>query len=254
MLTFTIDGQTVQAEEGQNLLEVALAHGFDIPTLCYHPSVSAYGACRLCLVEVTQRGRSRITTSCNYPALPGISVVTRNDRIDRLRRLVMELILCRDPGNPQLQAMADRLGVDRTRLRFASRQDGCILCGLCERICRESIGADAISFVGRGHERRLATPFDEPSESCVGCLACAMVCPTQVIEFTQDADTRTIWKRTFTLVKCKECGAVLGTPEELALFQRKTGLDASYFDTCDACRKKQTATAFAAVTWGGQRP
>ena len=81
MIPFTIDGQPVEGKEGGNVLEVALDAGIDIPHLCYHESVKPYGACRLCLVEVVRRGRSRMTTSCTYPVMEGIEVFTRTEKV-----------------------------------------------------------------------------------------------------------------------------------------------------------------------------
>ena len=78
MIPFSIDGQPVEGKEGGNVLEVALDAGIEIPHLCYHESVKPYGACRLCLVEVTRRGRSRMTTSCTYPVMEGIEVIDTN--------------------------------------------------------------------------------------------------------------------------------------------------------------------------------
>ena len=90
MVEFTIDGKTVQAEEGTSLLQVALDQGIDIPHLCYHPAVKSYGACRMCLVEVTTeshgRKKTKLTTSCDYPVLRGIDVVTESEQIHETRR------------------------------------------------------------------------------------------------------------------------------------------------------------------------
>ena len=76
MVTLTIDGQEVQAEEGTTVLEAARGLGIDIPTLCYHPDVTPYGACRLCVVEFSRNGHSWVDTSCNYPVQEGIVVKT----------------------------------------------------------------------------------------------------------------------------------------------------------------------------------
>ena len=80
LVRFQIDGLEVEAEKGQMLLPVALEYGFEIPHLCYHEAVSPYGACRLCLVEVTKGGRTRMTTSCNYPVDNGIEVATSTEK------------------------------------------------------------------------------------------------------------------------------------------------------------------------------
>ncbi len=99
MIELTVDGQAVGAEKGQMLLPICLDAGFDIPHLCYNESVRPYGACRLCLVEVRKNGRSRMTTSCGYPAIEGIEVLTQTEKVLRARRLVIELILAMCPGD-----------------------------------------------------------------------------------------------------------------------------------------------------------
>ena len=71
MVNITIDGQKIQVEEGTSLLEAAESIGIKIPTLCYHKALSPYGACRLCLVEITQNGRKMIQASCQYKAAEG---------------------------------------------------------------------------------------------------------------------------------------------------------------------------------------
>ena len=85
-LTMTIDGREVQAEAGQTILEAAKAKGIGIPTLCDHPTVEAYGACRMCMVEVSAHGRKRLVTSCNYEAAEGLEVETNSDRVRRAGR------------------------------------------------------------------------------------------------------------------------------------------------------------------------
>ena len=89
MVTFTIDRQEVQGEEGQTILEVAQAAGVEIPTLCYHKLLSPYGACRLCVVEVVAGGRPGLQTSCTYPIEEGLEVLTRSPAVIEARRVVL---------------------------------------------------------------------------------------------------------------------------------------------------------------------
>ena len=170
MITFTIDGYEVEGEEGQNVLEIALDKGFDIPHLCYHEALEPYGACRLCLVEVTRGNRTRLTTSCNYPVLEGISVQTSTEKVIRARRMVIELLLARCPDVPVVKDLAREYSVGRPRFKLDN--DDCILCGLCERVCREVVGADAISFLGRGTDRKVGPPLEINPKACIACGAC----------------------------------------------------------------------------------
>jgi heterodisulfide reductase subunit A len=135
MIEFTINGVTIEAEEGSNVLPVALENGFEIPHLCYHDEVSPYGACRLCLVEVKRGDRRRITASCTYPVQEGIQVFTDTEKVQRGRRMMVELMLARCPDRVVLQELASQMGIEKPR--FELRQEECILCGLCARVCRE---------------------------------------------------------------------------------------------------------------------
>lgn len=178
MVTLTINGAKIQAEAGASVLGLARANGIWIPSLCQHPSLSDYGACRLCLVETVGRGgRCKVTTSCTLPAAEGLEVVTESERLTRLRRTVMELILASCPESKAILELAGKLGVKPGRLPPNAGND-CLLCGLCVRACREISRTEAISFGNRGVERKVTTPFGELNQRCVLCGACVFVCPT----------------------------------------------------------------------------
>jgi len=157
MIPFTIDGQPVEGRDNGNVLEVSLDAGIEIPHLCYHESVKPYGACRLCLVEVARRGKSRLTTACTYPVLEGIEVSTKTEKVLRARRMMIELILAMCPGDKSIQDMAREMGVEE--VRFKKEDKDCILCGLCGRVCEEVVGANAIHFAFRGDRREMIPPI-----------------------------------------------------------------------------------------------
>jgi bidirectional [NiFe] hydrogenase diaphorase subunit len=195
MPTLKIDGQETVAKEGTSLLVAARALGINIPTLCDHPALAPYGACRVCLVEVTKRGWTKLTASCTYPVSDGIEVATQSERITRARKVIIGLILARAPKSEKVQELAREYGIteeatDRIgtylydRLSKCKPAD-CILCGLCVRVCREIVGRDATSFAHRGQQRAVSTPFDGVSDTCIGCGACAYLCPTRSIQVEQ---------------------------------------------------------------------
>ncbi|MFZ0135375.1 MAG: FAD-dependent oxidoreductase [Desulfobacterales bacterium] len=175
MITFKLNGQTVQGEDGQYILQVAEKYGVDIPTLCYHKALEPAGMCRLCTVELFDGRRSRYVTACNYPIWEGMEVRTDSDGVHQGRKLIVELLMARCPEVPLLQKLAKKYGIDKPR--FKTEDDTCILCGLCTRTC-ERIGANAISLTGRGVEMEVGTPYADNTDACIACGACAFVCPT----------------------------------------------------------------------------
>jgi heterodisulfide reductase subunit A len=171
-----MDGQEVRAEKGQTILTAAKANSIGIPTLCHHPTVESYGACRLCIVEIKARGRGRLVTSCNYEVSDGLEVQTNSERVRKSRKMTVELLLARCPEVDALQKLAAVYHIKDAR--FVKEADDCILCGLCVRVCSERMGVGAADFVGRGAEMRVDTPYDRKSEVCITCGACTFVCPT----------------------------------------------------------------------------
>ena len=175
MVTHTIDGVKVQAEEGSTILEVAKFYGIEIPTLCYHDGLTPYGSCRLCTVEVDDGRKTRLVASCLYPVKEGIKVKTHTARLIKGRKMLLELLISRCPNSKTLQDLASEIGLEQ--VRFKMENEDCILCGLCVRMCNEQMGSGAIGFVGRGQKRDVATPFRMASEICRNCGACMYICP-----------------------------------------------------------------------------
>ena len=238
LVRFQIDGLEVEAAKGEMLLPVALEHGFEVPHLCHHEAVSPYAACRLCLVEVTKGNRTQITTSCNYPVDAGIEVATSTENVQRARGMILELLLARAPHSETILTMAREAGVEGSRFRVIEEADDCILCGLCERVCREVVGANAISFVNRGDKREVAPPFGDPM-ACIACGACVYVCPTDCIKMEEHGDERTIvrWKRTLKMQPCQSCGRPFAPLFQLNWIIDKAHLSKDFYSLCPVCRE-----------------
>ena len=175
MISFRMNGLEVKVEEGSTLLDAAKFYGLEIPTLCHHEGLTPFGGCRLCVVEIGEGLRTKLVSACTYPAEEGLVVRTDSKRVWASRRMMIELMLAMAPGSKVRQDLASHFGV--TRVRFTPRNEECILCGLCTRICAEQMDARAIGFQQRGHKRKISTPFDMRSEECRTCGACIYICP-----------------------------------------------------------------------------
>ena len=165
MVELTIDGQAVAVPPGTSILDAAAIVGIDIPTLCYDKTLSIFGACRLCSVEI--EGRANLVAACATPVADGMVVHTESETVVDARRIVLDLLLsdhpldcliCEQAGDCLLQEYCYRYGVEHTSfVKGASKhfeldddnhliqrdQNKCILCGKCARVCAG----------GPGHQR-----------------------------------------------------------------------------------------------------
>lgn len=252
MVTVRIDGIETAVPRGTTVLNAAERLGIWIPTLCHHEALTPYGGCRLCVVEATLNNSTRIVSSCVYEAVDGLVVKTTTDRVMKIRKFLVELLLLEAPRAKVIQDLAYELGVSAPG-RFEVRNELCIVCGQCVRACREIAGVNAIDFVGRGYERTVATPFLQRSEDCIGCGTCVAVCPTGAIVKTDIAkgekavvpDGETIagparimdrWKVGLKMKYCQTCGEPFAPQFQLEHIRRKAKLPDDFFDVCPQCR------------------
>lgn len=256
-VAMTIDGKPVRVPEGTMLLEAVRGAGIGVPTLCHHEGLEAWGGCRLCVVDITRpswEGWRKMVVSCMYPAEDGLVVMTDTERVRLTRKVVLDLLLARCPETPLIRKLARDHGVERTSYQANPEPTDCILCALCTRVC-DHLGISAISTVNRGAGKEVAPPFHEAPPDCIGCLACAEICPTSCIPFSTSDTSRTIWSKTFEMLRCTSCGRAHITVAQADFFAGKGGVPRSYFETCDACKRRQTAATFAklALLQGGAR-
>jgi bidirectional [NiFe] hydrogenase diaphorase subunit len=200
--TLTIDGQMVGAGEDQTILEAAQESGIDIPTLCHLEGITDIGACRLCLVEIT--GSNKLVAACAAKVTEGMEVKTQTERLKKYRRMILELLfaernhvcaVCVSNGHCELQSLATKAGVDHIRYDyrfpklevdlthrlFGLDHSRCLLCGRCQRVCREIEGAHTWDLSGRGANVRVVTDLHQPwgeADSCTSCGKCVQACPT----------------------------------------------------------------------------
>ena len=175
-----IDGTEVTASEGMTLLQAAQSAGVDIPTLCHHDQLEPYGGCRLCIVEVAAGDRQKLVVACVYPVEEGIVVTTRSEKIDRIRKMILELLLAHAPESPLLRDLAQIYGAQADR--FEKEASFCIHCGLCVRYCAEVKQQHAVGFVDRGVRKEISFIPAVAAQACPDCKACFELCPTSYLQ------------------------------------------------------------------------
>ncbi len=197
-IRFTIDGQTVEAQPGETVLQAAKRHDIPIPHLCYRDGMRIDGNCRSCMVEV--EGQGGLVASCAAEATEGMAVHSASERARHAQGMVLEL-LATDmaetdyAGEDEVaqwrqflgQGSADRLPAkealpepDPSHPAMRVNLDQCIQCTRCVRACREVQNNDVIGYALRGSESKIVFDFDDPmgDSTCVGCGECIQACPT----------------------------------------------------------------------------
>lgn len=238
-----IDGKKCVAKNGEYILNIARRNGIHIPTLCHSDALPGQATCRLCIVEVIENGRNKVVTSCIFPVTGEMEVVTNSEKIQRMRKTIIRLLSARAPKNEYIKKLREEYGLSAEARFSGDDKENCILCGLCVRACDE-MGISAISTVNRGIGKKVSTPFDEASDVCIGCGACAFVCPTGAIKILDKDGIRHLWNKDFELVKCQKCGEYFTTQEHIEYMKKKFGEDKCY-SFCEKCRKKAAGEKMA---------
>lgn len=204
MIKVHINGRPYDVVENITVMQAAIMAGYKIPSLCYHPKLSLFGGCRVCIVEV--EGMKNFVASCTYPVKEGMKIHTNTEAIRKARKEIVELILdnhpqdcntCKRNGICELQNLARVVGVEERAFEGARKhyekdnaspcitnnQEKCILCGRCVRVCSEIQNINAIDFTNRGINTRISPAFDMSFKDsvCSTCGQCVNVCPTATL-------------------------------------------------------------------------
>ncbi len=227
-VNMTISGAKLRVPKGTPVLEAALSYGICIPHLCHVPGLTALGACRLCLVELEENGRRKVTASCTLDAKEGMVVHTDTPKLRRIRRNVMELIVAEAPNSKATQDLAVKCGVKEVRYPF--RNNNCVLCGRCVRVCDELWGGKAKGFIGRGKERHVGYAFGVQPDTCVNCNDCINICPMTITP----------------------CGQPMKPGEErlCGLCESQLSMNQDFADTCVQC---ELGNGFRCINQGTAR-
>ena len=202
-VTVTIDGIKVTVPKGTYLIDAARKVGINISNFCYLPGLRAYGACRMCVVEVSGRKGMDTLISCGTPAADGQVVLTNTEHVREEKKRVLQALdvdhpvdcpICEASGRCDLQdycyefevtkvGSLDRPKIVRPLERLSPfidiDRDRCVLCGRCVRICDETIGAEALAWADRGIEAAIDAAFGKSllETACTSCGSCVQVCP-----------------------------------------------------------------------------
>lgn len=208
-VAISIDVQKYEVEKGQSLLSVLKSVGVRVPSLCHHPALRPSGVCRLCAVEVAEKGKpAGVRLACTTQTRSGLAIVTHNPLITTARSKAIQALLQMAPQSDVLLKLADEYG-----LETGAKPDGCIRCRLCINVCKEIVGANALEMV-----KRNGGNFVVPIEGrCIGGATCANICPTKVIKVEDRDNVRTISIRDeiigrHPLERCEGCGRYYETP------------------------------------------
>ncbi len=261
-----IDGEPQQFQEGETVLKFVDRHlgRGHVPTLCDAPQLEPYGACRVCSVEIAmaEDGPRRVVASCHTPMMDGLHIFTESQKVRRLRKNIVELVLtdhpldcltCEVNGNCELQTVAAKVGIRQVRYPegknhldrqkdlsgayLTSDLSKCINCSRCVRACDEIQGQFVLSMHGRGFDARIIKGLDQSfaESDCVSCGACSQACPTSAISdiFASKAIEATESTRTV----CTYCGVgcnlqVKTKGNEILSIQAPVDAEVNHAHTC----------------------
>ncbi len=227
MVNLTIDDKQVTVANDATIFDAAKAAGIRIPILCHDKKLHPFGGCRMCLVEVEQM-KGRLIPACTTPVSEGMIVRTATDEIMTARKLVLELLLLKHPldcpvcdaaGDCDLQNLTYEYKVNSNKFTdekfhwkidyenplIERDQNRCIHCGKCSRICDEIVAFGAYSFVNRGIEAKISTPFDEKLD-CEYCGSCISVCPVGALIAKPFKFKARWWALNRVKTVCSYCG------------------------------------------------
>jgi len=223
MVSLTIDEKKISVPEGTTILRAATLAGIRIPRLCFHKRLIPIGSCRMCVVEV--EGYANPMTACNTPVVEGIKVRTNSERLLKMRKDNLKLILVNHPldcpvcdagGECELQNIVYEFGIETAEYKTEKRQrstdyatplirywpDRCIMCLRCVHACR-NVTLGVLDVVGNGFDAQIAPVH---KERCTSCGECLRLCPTGALTENLSREKGRRWMVNRVKTTCTYCG------------------------------------------------
>ena len=183
-IQFTIDGQQVEAEPGQTILQAALEAGIYIPYLCYFPHMKPYGACRTCVVDTEANGRKMTLASCTATPMSDMVVETKNESVSELRRGIIELLMSEHPHGCLTCHRIELCGPQDVCQRHVDVTDRCTICPKNERCeLKDTVRSVELDLRTPLNYNRRDLPihaddplYDRDYNLCIVCARCVRVC------------------------------------------------------------------------------
>ncbi len=227
-VTLTIDGKSVTAAAGTNVLEAAKLVGIRVPNFCYHADLSWEGSCRMCLVGI--EGRPKLVPSCCEEVREGMVVHFGRPDAEEARRRQLEFLLvnhpldcpiCDQAGECKLQdyymehggydsRMPRGLKVHKRKVvdlgdRIMLDKERCVLCSRCVRFCREVSGSHALQFFTRGVTTEIGTENNQPitGDDYIGNVV--DICPVGALTSKDFRFKQRVWFLKSAESVCTQC-------------------------------------------------
>ncbi len=231
MIEFFINGQPVQAEDDQTVMEAARANGFYIPYFCWHPHLSVPGNCRICAVEVEGEGGGGgwLDIACNMPVTKGMRVLTDSDKVRARRKETLQFITLNHPvdcgicdkagectlqdyhyeynGSPSVSRDAKVHATKHFPLseRIVLDNERCIMCTRCVRFTREISKTHALGVQNRGDHSLIRPVEDGAFENDPYSDNVIDICPVGALLSRQFLHKARVWYLKSTPSVCPGC-------------------------------------------------
>ncbi len=222
----TINGTEIEVDKGTTILRAAAEAGYEVPHFCYHPALSIPANCRMCLVDI--EGAGKLQPACYSQVSDGMVIHTKNDRVKKAQKAVLEFILinhpidcpiCDQAGECKLQDYYLAYDAQESRMRAEKVHkvkvypigpevlyDGerCILCTRCIRFCEEITGTNELTLVQRGDRVEVRNfPGRELDNAYSVCTA--DICPVGALTSRDFRFKCRVWLLTSTESVCTGC-------------------------------------------------